>query len=417
MSREPLASAGVTLFDPTDSAFIADPYPTFRRLRAAGRVLHDATLDRWFVTRYDDVRESLRDRRLGRIFWHRYRNEELGIADGVPAWRDPSLPAFWGYEQWELLALEPPDHTRIRRLIAAAFTPRAVERLAEPCERRAVALLEPALERGRVDLLSGYAQPYSVSIIGELLGVPDADHRALLEWSHRIVRMYEMAPSPAERVAADDAAASFRDYSLGLIADRRRRPGPDLVSGLVAAEVDGVRLTDGELVSTIMVLLMAGHEASVNTLGNGMTAFAHHPAEWARVVDGSVPAKVAVEEMIRFDPPLQMFERWVLEDDVDVGGTHVPKGQRVSLLFGSANRDPAQFPDPDRFDAGRNATSHIGFGGGIHVCIGAPLARLELEAAVRTLARRAPDLHLEAEPQREPTFQFHAFREVSLALR
>jgi unspecific monooxygenase len=192
---------------------------------------------------------------------------------------------------------------------------------------------------------------------------------------------------------------------LELIEERRSAPRGDLVTRLVEAEVDGRRLSDDQIVSTIIVLLNAGHEATVNTLGNGVLALLRHPEQWGRLVAGEVDPARAVEELIRWDPPLQLFERWVLEDGVEIAGEPVPRGEKVALLFGSANRDRRVFDDADAFDVGRsNAAEHIGFGGGIHVCIGAPLARIELEASLRALLARAPGLSLAEEPRRNRAF-------------
>ena len=203
---------------------------------------------------------------------------------------------------------------------------------------------------------------------------------------------------------------------LELIAERRRAPRDDMVSALVGARVDGTSLSEDEIVSTVVVLLNAGHEATVNTLGNGVRALLASPDEWRRLAEGEIDTATAIEELIRFDPPLQLFERWVLEDGVEVAGVPIPRGEVVSMLFGSANRDPRVFDDPDRLDVGRaNAAEHIGFGGGIHVCIGAPLARIELEASLRTLVDRAPGLELAAEPARVPAFVIRGYEAVEVA--
>jgi cytochrome P450 len=269
-----------------------------------------------------------------------------------------------------------------------------------------------------MDLLYDFAQPYSIGIICDWLGVPADNHRDLLDWSHAIVKMYEFDTSEAQAVAANDAAAAFREYTLELIAERRRSPRGDLVSGLVEARVDGEHLSDAEIVSTVIVLLNAGHEATVNTLGNGIRALMQHREEWERLVDGSVGADAAIEELIRYDPPLQLFERWVLEDGVEIAGTPIPRGEKISMLFGSANRDPRVFGSPDEFDVARpNAAEHIGFGGGIHVCIGAPLARIELEAALRALADRCPKLELVAEPVRNQAFVIWGCERVELSTK
>jgi cytochrome P450 len=398
-------------FDPSDPAFLADPYPTLNAVRESTPVFYEEALDRWFVTRHEDVRACLRDKRLGRNFRHVLGAEEIGVPPLDARWQP-----FWDVERWSLLWLEPPDHTRIRKLVAAAFTPRSVEALRAPAAELAAELLDPLAEAGELELLCDYAQPYSIAVICRLLGVPLDRHRDLLDWSHRMVKMYEFDVPEEAAIAATQAAAEFREYVHGLIRERRAEPRDDMVTALTQARCDGEVLTDDEITSTVIVLLNAGHEASVNTLGNGMLAFARHPEQWRRVVDRSVAAARAGEEMIRYDPPLQLFERWVLADDVTVCGTEIPLGSKISLLFGSANRDPRVFADPDRFDVGReNAVQHIGFGGGIHVCIGAPLARIELEASVEALRQRWPEFQLREEPCRTGAFVIWGLKEIRLA--
>jgi cytochrome P450 len=398
-------------FDPSDPAFLENPYPVLNRLREAAPVFYDEGLERWFVTRHDDVRACLRDKRLGRNFRHVLSPAEIGVPELDPRWQ-----AFWATERWSLLWLEPPEHTRMRKLVAAAFTPRAVEALREPARELARELLEPLAGSGQMELLYDYAQPYSIAVICRMLGVPLDRHRDLLDWSHRIVKMYEFDVPEQNAVAANEAAAEFQEYVRALIAERRSEPREDMVSALVEARVDGERLTDDQIVSTVIVLLNAGHEASVNTLGNGMLAFARHPDQWQRVVDGEVEPATAGEEMIRYDPPLQLFERWVLADDFAIGDQPIPRGDKVALLFGSANRDPRVFDRPDQFDAGReNALQHIGFGGGIHVCIGAPLARIELEASLDALRRYWPDFTLGSEPRRTGAFVIWGLQGLELS--
>jgi cytochrome P450 len=399
-------------FDPLDPGFLADPYPVLNALRERTAVFYDAGRERWFVTRHEDVRACLRDKRLGRNFRHVLAPEEIGVPPLDPRWQP-----FWDVERWSLLWLEPPDHTRIRKLVAAAFTPRSVEALREPARQLARELLEPLADAGEMELLYDYAQPYSIAVICRMLGVPLDRHRDLLDWSHRMVKMYEFDVPLEAATSATEAAAEFRDYVHELIRERRAAPRDDMVTALVDARVDGGRLSDDEIVSTVIVLLNAGHEASVNTLGNGMLAFARHPEQWQSVVVGAVTAQEAGEEMIRFDPPLQLFERWVLTDDFAVGDVPIPLGAKIALLFGAANRDPRVFERPDEFDVARaNALQHIGFGGGIHVCIGAPLARIELEVSLRTLVDRAPGLRLAAEPARTPAFVIWGLDALELAL-
>jgi cytochrome P450 len=398
-------------FDPADPAFIAEPYAHLDALREAAPVVYDERLDRYFVTRHADVRGCLRDRRLGRQFRQLGTEDEFNAEPPDPRWQ-----AFWDVERWSLLFLEPPDHTRIRKLVASAFTPRAVEGMRHPAESLANELLDDCLARGRFDLLYDFAQPYSIALICELLGVPAERHRDLLDWSHRHVKMYEFDTTEEQARSAAAAAAEFRQYVVELIEERRRVPRDGLVTALARARVDGTSLSDDEIVSTVVVLLNAGHEATVNTRCNRVAGLMRHRDEWRRLVDGEVPAAAASEELIRWDPPLQLFERWVLEHGVEIAGSPVPRGAVVAMLFGAANRDPRVFADPARLDLGRtNAAAHVGFGGGIHVCIGAPLARIELEASLRALGERAPRLELAAEPVRTDAFVIRGYRSVELA--
>lgn len=241
--------------------------------------------------------------------------------------------------------------------------------------------------------------------------------RDLLDWSHATVKMYELDTTEEQAIAANAAAAAFRDYVVELIGERRRSPRDDLVSALVEARVDGGRLSEAEIVSTVIVLLNAGHEATVNTLGNGVRALMQNREQWQRLINGSVSAAAAIEELIRYDPPLQLFERWVLEEGVEVAGISIPRGEKIAMLFGAANRDPRVFAEPDVFDIGRpNAAEHIGFGGGIHVCIGAPLARIELETSLHALVERCPNLELAEEPKRIPAFVIWGLERVDVAL-
>lgn len=400
----------IARFDVADPDFIADPYPVFRGLREATPIFWNERTNQWVLTRFAEISETLRDRRLGRSYAHRYSHREFGRPDPDPRWA-----AFHQHERWSLLALEPPDHTRLRRLVSKVFTPRAVAAIRPTLEQLSAELLDECVERGRFDLIGDYAQPFSVAVICSLLGVPEQDTRLLLDWSHAIVKMYELSTSDEQRIAANRAAGEFIDYTRVLIAAKRRRPDGLLVSELVAVEDQGDTLTEDEIVSTTMVLLEAGHEATVNTLGNGTWAFLRHPAEWRRVVTGEVEPKVAVEEMLRWDASSQLFERWVLEPDVEIAGTAVEVGQEVAMLFGSAQRDPRRFDDPDRFDAGRGDSGHIGFGAGIHFCVGAPLARVELDVSLAGMVSRFPDLRLVEQPEYHPTFVIRGLTGLSVA--
>ena len=392
----------VSRFDPSNPAFIAQPYTVLNELREATPGFRNPLTGQWTITRFADVYETLRDRRLGRAY------------DGLPA-PDPRWARFHQHERWSLLCLEPPDHTRIRRLVAKVFTPRAVSALRPAIEAFSNELLDECRERGRFELLRDYAQPYSVAVICSMLGVPRTDTQLLLDWSHAIVKMYELSTTDAVRERANTAAAEYIAYTKALIAEKRRSPDGLLVSELVSVEDDGDVLTDDEIVSTTMVLLEAGHEATVNTLGNGTRALMLHPAEWQRLVSGEVHPRAAIEEMLRWDAPLHLFERWVLEEGVEVCGQPIGVGQEVAMLFGAAERDPRRFADPDRFDISRGDTAHIGFGGGIHFCVGAPLARQELEVSLAGLVANFPGLTMVAEPEYQPNFVIRGLQALYLS--
>ena len=392
----------VSRFDPSNPAFIAQPYTVLNELREATPGFRNPLTGQWTITRFADVYETLRDRRLGRAY------------DGLPA-PDPRWARFHQHERWSLLCLEPPDHTRIRRLVAKVFTPRAVAAVRPNIEAVSAELFAQCRERGRFEMLRDYAQPFSVAVICSMLGVPRADTQLLLDWSHAIVKMYELSTTDEVRAAADRAAGEYIDYTKALIAEKRRSPDGLLVSELVQVEDAGDTLTEDEIVSTTMVLLEAGHEATVNTLGNGTRALMHHPDQWRRLTSGEVPARVGIEEMLRWDSPLQLFERWVLEEGVEIAGQRLEVGEEVAMLFGAAERDPRRFADPDRFDIGRGDTAHVGFGGGIHFCVGAPLARQELEVSLAGLVANFPDLTMVAEPEYQPNFVIRGLQALHLS--
>ena len=401
-------AGGMDFYDPE---FLADPYPALARVREATPILRNEQTGQWMLTRFGEVYETLRDHRLGRVYHHRYRHAELG----QPA-PDPRWAAFHQHERWSLLSLEPPDHTRIRKLVSKAFTSRSVAVLGPVIAALSQGLIDRCRELRTFDLLADYAQRYSVAVVAEVLGVPRADTQQLLDWSHAIVKMYELSASDELKAGADAAAGEFIDYTRALIAAKRRSPDARLVSQLVQVSDGGDRLSDDEIVSTAMVLLEAGHEATVNTLGNGMKALMAHRDQWRRLVAGEVDAATAVEELLRWDSPLQLFARWVLEPGVEVAGQRLAVGDQVALLFGSAQRDPRRFDHPDRFDVARGDPNHIGFGGGIHYCLGAPLARHELAVALADLVTNFPHLELAAEPVYHPTFVIRGLTELRLTI-
>ncbi|MEV7214935.1 cytochrome P450 [Kitasatospora cineracea] len=397
----------IDAFDPWSAAFVARPYPAYAALREQAPVHHYAPTGQWLVSRYADVNALLRDRRLGRTYTHRFTHEEFG----QPA-PDPAHEPFHTLNDHGLLDLEGPDHTRIRRLVAKAFTPRMVESLRPTVRRLAGELVDGLLADGGGDLIAEVAEPLPVAVIAEMLGVPESDRHLLRPWSADITGMFELHPSEQTARRAVTASLEFSAYLRELIRRRRADPGPDLISALALAAEDGQVLSEQETVSTCVLLLNAGHEATVNTTGNGWLALFRNPGELARLrgaVDELLPT--AVEELMRYDTPLQMFERWVL-DDVEVAGTRIPRGAEVALLFGSANHDPARFTDPDRLDLGRTDNPHLSFGAGIHFCLGAPLARMELTESYGALLRKAPGLALHREPDWRPGYVIRGLEQL-----
>ncbi|MFG2694970.1 cytochrome P450 [Kitasatospora sp. NPDC048407] len=394
-------------FDPWSAEFVAHPYPAYAVLREQSPVVHYEPSDQWLVSRYADVNALLRDRRLGRTYTHRFSHEEFGQSAPNPA-HEP----FHTLNDFGLLDLEGPDHTRIRRLVAKAFTPRMVESLRPTVRRLAGELVDGLLADGGGDLIAKVAEPLPVAVIAEMLGVPEADRHLLRPWSADITGMFELNPSEDTARRAVTASLEFSAYLRELIRRRREEPGTDLISALAQAVEDGQVLSEQEMISTCVLLLNAGHEATVNTTGNGWWALLRNPGELARLrsaVDELLPT--AIEELMRYDTPLQMFERWVLED-IEVGGVRIPRGSEVALLFGSANRDPERFTDPDRLDLGRTDNPHITFGAGIHFCLGAPLARLELTESYGALLRKAPGLTLVREPEWNPGYVIRGLKEL-----
>ncbi|MGW1722381.1 cytochrome P450 [Streptomyces sp. NPDC002306] len=405
-----MAAASDLAFDPWDAGFVADPYPAYAELRARGRVIHYEPTDQWLVPHHADVSALLRDRRLGRTYQHRFTHEEFGRS--APA---PEHEPFHTLNDHGMLDLEPPDHTRIRRLVSKAFTPRTVERLKPYVEGLAGELVTDLVAAGGGDLLTDVAEPLPVAVIAEMLGIPGPDRALLRPWSADICGMYELSPSRERAAKAVRASAEFSDYLRELIAARREKPGDDLISGLIAAHDEGDRLTEQEMISTAVLLLNAGHEATVNATVNGWWALFRHPGRLAalRADHSLIPS--AVEELMRYDTPLQLFERWVL-DEIEIDGRVIPRGAEIALLFGSANHDPAVFRDPEALDLSRADNPHISFSAGIHYCIGAPLARIELAASMAALLTKAPTLSLAAEPERTPNFVIRGLSGLSVTL-
>jgi unspecific monooxygenase len=313
------------------------------------------------------------------------------------------LAPFWHLIRSGILDMEPPDHTRVRKLVSQAFTPRFVESLRPRVQRLVDGLVDEVAGAGEFDLLPAIAEPLPVTVIAEMLGVPNADRHHLRPWSADICKMYELNPPEASQRDAVRASVEFSDYLRELSRERRRDPGEDLISRLTQVVDEGDTLTDDELIGTCVLLLNAGHEATVNVTVNGWWALFRNPDQLKLLLEDRSLVAAAVEELMRYDTPLQMFERWVLEP-FELHGVRIPKGAELGLLFGSANHDPSVFDRPDELDLTRDPNPHVSFGAGIHFCLGAPLGRLELQTSFATILERLPNLELVEEPRWKPNY-------------
>ncbi len=380
-----MPSVPTTSLDLSSPDVVADPYPHFARERERHAVAWHEPTQRYLTFTHAAVSAVQRDRRLGRL------------------WQDKEpldqLEPFNLLHRNQMMENEPPEHTRLRRPVARAFARGHIERLRPRVRELAVELLGEVDPAG-FDVITGYAEPLPVLVIADLLGVPRSHAPDLRDWSQSIVHMYEADPSPATVEAAVRAATDFAGLVREIADERRRTPADDLLSDLVATE-----LSDDEVVAAVVLLLNAGHEASVNVFGNGLVAMLRRGLR----PGPDVPA--CVEEMLRFDSALQLFERTATEP-VEVGGIVVEEGQRIAALLGAANRDPAVFERPDDFDVARDPNPHLAFGVGVHFCLGAPLARMELAESVAVLFEAHPGLRLAGEPESRGTFVLRGYGSV-----
>jgi len=383
--------------DLNDPRFVYDPYPQLADLRERMPVFFDPVWNKVFFTRYDDIAALLRDRRLGRSLLHVLSRDELGWPPPNPLTRD-----FDAFQGDHMLDNEPPKHTRLRGLMLKAFTSGRVEGLRGTIQGIVDMLIDRVEGRGQMDLLTDFAEPIPVMVIAELLGVPEADRPLLRPWSARIVKLYELGYSDEQAKHANQAVVEFSAYIKALAKERGKAPRDDLISALVRVEEQGEVLSEDELVANCILLLNAGHEASVNGTTLGVLSLHHNPEQLALAREAARRGdyeffKTAVEELLRYDTPLPMFERWVLAEG-EFRGVDLRQGMELGLLYASGNRDPRRFADPDRLDLRRKDNPHLTFGLGIHYCIGAPLARVELQTSFQTLLRRLPRIRIAREP-------------------
>ena len=394
------------MIDFNDAGFIENPYPALAELRRAGAPVWHEEAQLFLAARYDDANAVLRNRSLGRIFKPRTPEQD------------------WDTFNWlhsdSLLDSEPPKHTRLRSLLVKAFNKNKIDSLRPDVDRLTTNLLDDIdrklQETGQFDVIADLAEPLPVKVIAALLGFPDEDEHLLRPWSQAIVKMYELNPTDADQAAAKLASHEFAEYVRGLMEQRKRNPGTDLISDLAAVEEDGQKLNAQELIATCVLLLNAGHEASVNGFGNGFVAMMHRPEQQALLAASPYElASSAVDEFIRFDAPLHLFERTATAD-VEIGGVLVKEGQKIAALLGSANRDEAVFANPTEMDITRDPNPHIGFGAGIHFCIGAPLARMEMSVSLPALMSRFKNLELAEKPIRRPGFVLRGYESVQLKI-
>jgi cytochrome P450 len=377
-------------------------------------VFYDDTWGLVFVASHAMVTEILRDRRrFGRDFRHRLEVDEVD-PELYRRIYPPQWPTWTAYIRESFIDLEPPRHTRLRRLVAKAFTRRSSEAFRPRMEQAADAILDRALERSTMEVIGEFATPIPVAMIAELMGIPTEDHPRLLAWSHAIVRVFDEGVTAEEGAAAEEATKDFVAYLGSLLEERRRAPGDDLLSAMLEVEDSGETLSDDEIVATSILTLNAGHEATVHAIGNGLLALARNPDAFRRLREGADMA-TAVEELLRFDSPLQMFERWVLED-TEIGGHPLRKGTKVGLLFGSANHDESVFDHPEALDLDRDPNPHVSFGAGLHHCVGAPLARVELEASLGRFATRVEALELHRATDRIESLIFRGVERLEVGL-
>jgi len=380
---------------PTDPGFVQNPYPFYARARAAGPLVFWQDYALPMATTHAAVNALLRDRRFGR---------EPIAPRPVP----PHLAPFYAVEAHSMLELEPPRHTRLRSLVLRAFTSRRIQSLAPEIECLARDLAQ-ALPRGEVDLLDAFCRPIPVIIIARLLGVPEAMAPDLLRWSNAMVQMYQARRSRNEEVAASAAAEEFAEFLRAHVARRRTDPRDDLITALIAAEEAGEKLTTDELITTCILLLNAGHEATVHSLGNGIKLCLETGAR------PGADAAPLVEEILRYDPPLHLFTRTAYED-VTIAGHRFAHGDEVGLLLASAGRDDAAYPDGDHFAPDRrDGPANLAFGAGLHFCVGAALARLELQVGLRVLFDTHPTLRLTAPPSYSNIYHFHGLDRLMVA--
>ena len=395
--------------NPRDPAFYQDPYAFYDRLHARHQTFFWEEYGHWCFAGFKEVSALLRDKRFGREILHVASREEIGLPEPKPHTADFDLT-----EKYSLLNLEPPAHTRLRTLVNRAFVSRHVEQLRPRIVRLANEMVDGFEGEDSVDLIKAFAAPIPAIVIAEMIGLPAESAPRLLAWSNRMVAMYMFGVSHETELDANAAAADFMDYLREAIADRRKAPREDLLSHMLTSDRNGDVLSDDEVMSTAILLLNAGHEATVHTTGNGVKSILESGIDPVTLFSTPEQTEATAEECLRFDAPLHLFTRYALED-LEYDGIHLRKGDVVGLMLGAANRDPKRFAHANTFDPFRTDGANVSFGAGIHFCIGAPLARIELQVAFSELFRRLPKLRLAEEPRYNNVYHFHGLERLMVS--
>ena len=385
-----------------DPEFIRNPYPVLAELRAVGKPAWHESMQLWLAATHADASAVLRSKTLGRIF--------------TPHEPDDLWETFNWLHADSIMENEGSKHTRLRTLVSKAFNRSQIERLAPRIDSIITELLDVCHDKKEFDLLADFAEPLPVRVIAELLGVSRSDENHLRPWSQAIVKMYEFDVTPDEEAHAEKASREFADMITDMVEHRKAKPTSDLVSELAQVEDSGERLTLRELIATCVLLLNAGHEASVNAFGNGFVSALNdgEASNLLRTEPRSI-AETAVEEFLRFDAPLQLFERTAMSD-TEINGVVIKSGEKIAALLGSANRDETVFDNPDTFNVSRTPNSHIAFGGGIHFCLGAPLARLEMNRSLPALFERFPSISIREIPEQRETFVLRGYKKILVSM-
>ena len=392
-------------FPNEDKDFIKNPYPYLKELRNSSPIHYDKLSGLNLITHFEDVKEIQKSKNFSSS------EPEDYVKDSDEKLINPQdYDYFWKTEEFNLLNLEGNIHDELRGLVAKAFLNRQVQELRPFMEIKSNELLNK-INREKFDLLADYAQPYSIAVIGELLGVPEEDYEKFLYWSHAIVKMYDLKVSDKNATEAEAAAKDFYIYMSDLIDEKNNNPQNDMISRLSQVSENNQQLTKDQIICTVILLLNAGHEATVNTIGNSIVALLLNNIS-TKNLDKNYDIKNIIEELIRWDSPLQFFQRWVLEETV-VSGINLSKNSKIAILLGSANRDETAFKNPEQIDFERSNLSHTSFGGGVHFCLGAHLARLELEVSFQNLFKH--EVTLVDEPERTGAFGIRGFKEINVS--